>query len=68
MLIWISLDCLQLLMWLIRKQCIINSNYFIISNFETSEVHRHLHHYRGQTTVENCIGGHVNVLSDYKKT
>ena len=22
----------------------------------------------GQTTVENCIGGHVNVLSDYKKT
>ena len=21
-----------------------------------------------QTTVENCIGGHVNVLSDYKKT
>ena len=25
-------------------------------------------HFRGQTTVENCIGGHVNVLSDYKKT
>ena len=25
-------------------------------------------HCRGQTTVENCIGGHVNVLSDYKKT
>ena len=23
---------------------------------------------RGQTTVENCIGGHVHVLSDYKKT
>ena len=23
---------------------------------------------RSQTTVENCIGGHVNVLSDYKKT
>ena len=23
--------------------------------------------FRGQTTVENCIGGHVNVLSDYKK-
>ena len=23
---------------------------------------------RGQTTVENCIGGHVNVLPDYKKT
>ena len=23
--------------------------------------------YRSQTTVENCIGGHVNVLSDYKK-
>ena len=22
----------------------------------------------GQTTVENCIGGHVKVLSDYKKT
>ena len=22
----------------------------------------------GQTTVGNCIGGHVNVLSDYKKT
>ena len=21
-----------------------------------------------RTTVENCIGGHVNVLSDYKKT
>ena len=24
--------------------------------------------YRSQTTVENCIGGHVNVLLDYKKT
>ena len=24
--------------------------------------------YRSQTTVENCNGGHVNVLSDYKKT
>ena len=24
--------------------------------------------YRSQTTVENCIGGHVNVLFDYKKT
>ena len=24
--------------------------------------------YRSQTTVEKCIGGHVNVLSDYKKT
>ena len=23
---------------------------------------------RSQTTVENCIGGHVNVLLDYKKT
>ena len=23
---------------------------------------------RGQTTVKNCIGGRVNVLSDYKKT
>ena len=22
----------------------------------------------GKTTVENCIGGHVNVLSDYKKS
>ena len=24
--------------------------------------------YRRKTTVENCTGGHVNVLSDYKKT
>ena len=23
---------------------------------------------RGQTAVQNCIGGHVNNLSDYKKT
>ena len=23
---------------------------------------------RGQTTVQNCIGGRVNVLSDYEKT
>ena len=26
------------------------------------------HRHRSQTTVENCIGGHVNVLLDYKKT
>ena len=25
-------------------------------------------YHRGKTTVDNCIGGHVNVLSDYKKT
>ena len=24
-------------------------------------------HLRGQTTVQNCIFDHVNVLSDYKK-
>ena len=24
--------------------------------------------FMSQTTVENCIGGHVNVLLDYKKT
>ena len=24
--------------------------------------------YRGQSTVQNCVGGHVNVLSYYKKT
>ena len=27
-----------------------------------------LQYNRSQKTVENCIGGHVNVLSDYKKT
>ena len=34
---------------------------------DTPSLHIHELHYRGQITVQNCIGGHVNVLSDYKK-
>ena len=44
-----------------------NSPDIIINKIFTHSIHG-FSTYRSQTTLEICIGGHVNVLSDYKKT
>lgn len=56
-----------------KQQCLLTENNLqkcptnVFCKDEVKNNKNNNRHCRGQTTVQSCIGGHINVLSDYKK-